>query len=319
MLRAEAINKTFGAVVALQDVALQIPRGEITGLVGDNGAGKSTLIKIISGVLTPDSGVIEFEGKAANFASPADARAQGIETVYQDLALVGNLSVWANLYLGRELTIGPKFLHILDKPAMHANTNDMLKRFVRAVPPIDESIEFLSGGQRQVVAIARAGAWGSKLILMDEPTAALGVAETKAVEDVIFGLKQQGLTILVISHNLDQIFRITDGIWVMRRGRVIGYRRDRENAAGRDRRHDHRGGGLVADRLMTATPRRWTPLVRSGAAPWRPDRLRSARRRHVHVEVDLRDVSEPGQCPAAELRDRDHRMRHDLRDHPRRL
>jgi ABC-type sugar transport system ATPase subunit len=224
LLRAEAINKSFGAVVALQDVALQIPGGEITGLVGDNGAGKSTLIKIISGVLTPDSGVIAFEGKAANFASPADARAQGIETVYQDLALVGNLSVWANLYLGRELTIGPKFLHILDKPAMHASTNDMLKRFVRAVPPIDQSIEFLSGGQRQVVAIARAGAWGSKLILMDEPTAALGVAETRAVEDVIFGLKKQGLTILVISHNLDQIFRITDGIWVMRRGRVIGYR-----------------------------------------------------------------------------------------------
>ena len=116
-----------------EDVDLQIPRGEITGLVGDNGAGKSTLIKIISGVLTPDSGVIEFEGKAANFDSPADARAQGIETVYQDLALVGNLSVWANVYLGRELTIGPRYLHILDKPAMRANTSDMLKRFVRDV------------------------------------------------------------------------------------------------------------------------------------------------------------------------------------------
>jgi ABC-type sugar transport system ATPase subunit len=225
LLRAEGIHKNFGGVVALHDVSIDIPKGEITGLVGDNGAGKSTLIKIISGVMTPDSGTIAFEGEVANFASPAAARAQGIETVYQDLALVGNLPVWANLYLGRELTTGPKFLHILDKPAMHSNTNDMLKRFVRAVPPIDESVEFLSGGQRQVVAIARAGAWGSKLILMDEPTAALGVAETKAVEEVIFGLKQQGLTILVISHNLDQIFRITDGAWVMRRGRVIGYRK----------------------------------------------------------------------------------------------
>ena len=224
LLRVVAIKKNFGAVVALEDVALQIPRGEITGLVGDNGAGKSTLIKIISGVLTPDSGMIEFEGKAANFASPAEARVQGIETVYQDLALVWNLPVWANVYLGRELTYGPKFMHILDKPAMHSTTNNMLKRFVRAVPPVGESVEFLSGGQRQVVAIARAGAWGSKLILMDEPTAALGIAETKAVEDLIFGLKQQGLTILVISHNLDQIFRITDGIWVLRRGGVIGYR-----------------------------------------------------------------------------------------------
>ncbi len=224
LLRAKAINKNFGAVVALEDVALQIPRGEITGLVGDNGAGKSTLVKIISGVLTPDSGKIEFEGRLANFGSPAEARAQGIETVYQDLALVGNLPVWANVYLGRELTSGPKSLHILDKPAMLSNTADMLKRFIRNVPPIGEAVELLSGGQRQVVAIARAGAWGSKLILMDEPTAALGIAETKAVEDVIFGLKQQGLTILVISHNLDQIFRITSGIWVLRRGRVIGYR-----------------------------------------------------------------------------------------------
>jgi ABC-type sugar transport system ATPase subunit len=227
LLRAEAINKNFGPVVALQDVSLQIPKGEIIGLVGDNGAGKSTLIKIISGVLTPDSGSIEFEEKAANFASPAEARSHGVETVYQDLALVGNLTVWANVYLGRELTYGPRFLHVLDKPAMLSNTRDMLKRFVRNVPPIDESVELLSGGQRQVIAIARAGAWGSKLILMDEPTAALGIAETKAVEDVIFGLRQQGLTILVISHNLDQIFRITSGVWVLRRGRIIGYRETR--------------------------------------------------------------------------------------------
>ena len=224
LLRVEQISKSFGAVVALQDVTLHLPTGEITGLVGDNGAGKSSLVKIISGVLTPDSGSIEFAGKPANFASPAEARERGIETVYQDLALAGNLTVWANVYLGRELTTGPKFLHILDKRAMLAKTGDMLDRFMRNVPPIDESVELLSGGQRQVVAIARAGAWGSKLILMDEPTAALGVNETRAVEEVIFELKRQGLTILVISHNLDQIFRVTDGVWVMRRGRVIGYR-----------------------------------------------------------------------------------------------
>ncbi len=225
LLRVERLSKSFGAVVALHDAAIDLPTGEITGLVGDNGAGKSTLIKIISGVLTPDSGSIEFQGKPARFASPAEAREQGIETVYQDLALAGNLAVWANVYLGRELTAGPRVLHILDKRAMLAKTSEMLERFMRNVPPIAEPVELLSGGQRQVVAIARAGAWGSKLILMDEPTAALGVAETKAVEEVIFELKRQGLTILVISHNLDQIFRITDGVWVMRRGRVIGYRR----------------------------------------------------------------------------------------------
>jgi ABC-type sugar transport system ATPase subunit len=225
LLRAERVSKKFGAVVALQDITLYLPQGEITGLVGDNGAGKSTLIKIISGVLALDSGLIEFQGKPANFTSPAEAREQGIETVYQDLALVGNLAVWANVYLGRELTVGPKMLHILDKRAMLSKTGEMLERFIRNMPPIAEPVELLSGGQRQVVAIARAGAWGSKLILMDEPTAALGVAETKAVEEVIFELKRQGLTILVISHNLDQIFRITDGVWVMRRGRVIGYRK----------------------------------------------------------------------------------------------
>jgi len=224
LLRAEGISKNFGAVVALHDVSMALPRGEITGLVGDNGAGKSTLIKIISGVLSPDAGSIEFEGARANFASPAEARAHGVETVYQDLALVGNLAVWANVYLGREVIQGPSLLHILDKGAMLANTREMLKRFIRNVPPVDESVELLSGGQRQVVAIARAGAWGSKLILMDEPTAALGIAETQAVEEVIFGLRRQGLTVLVISHNLDQIFRITSGVWVMRRGRIIGYR-----------------------------------------------------------------------------------------------
>jgi simple sugar transport system ATP-binding protein len=214
-------------VVALHDVSMEIAAGEITGLVGDNGAGKSTLIKIISGVLRPDSGTITFDGAHVNFASPAEARALGIETVYQDLALAGNMTVWANVYLGRELVHGPRFMHVLDKHAMIAGTDEMLRRFIANVPPIDEPVEALSGGQRQIVAIARAGAWGSKLILLDEPTAALGVAETRAVEDVIRGLKARGLTILVISHNIDQIFRITDRIAVLRRGRKIGERETR--------------------------------------------------------------------------------------------
>jgi len=224
LLSAAAVSKSFGAVVALNDVSMAIATGEITGLVGDNGAGKSTLIKILSGVLRPDAGTITFAGRPVDFASPAAARADGIETVYQDLALAGNMTVWANLYLGRELVRGPRFLHVLDKRAMVERTGAMLKRFIANVPPIDEPVEALSGGQRQIVAIARAGAWGSKLILMDEPTAALGVAETRAVEDVIRGLKARGLTVLVISHNLDQIFRITDRIFVLRRGRMIGER-----------------------------------------------------------------------------------------------
>ncbi len=228
VLRAQAINKSFGPVVALQDVSIDLARGEITGLVGDNGAGKSTLVRIISGVLRADAGAIEFDGAPVDFASPAEARARGIETVYQDLALVGNLTVWANVYLGRELTYGPKFMHVLDKRTMLSNTREMLKQFVTNVPPINESVEALSGGQRQIVAIARAGAWGSKLVVMDEPTAALGVAETKAVEDVILGLRRRGLSVLVISHNLDQIFRITDRIWVLRRGGIIGQRETRE-------------------------------------------------------------------------------------------
>ena len=262
ILRVEHISKSFGAVVALQDATLHLPTGEITGLVGDNGAGKSTLIKIISGVLTPDAGSIEFGGKGVRFASPAEAREHGIETVYQDLALAGNMAVWANVYLGREQTIGPKFLHILDKRAMLSKTGEMLERFIRNVPPIAEPVEMLSGGQRQVVAIARAGAWGSKLILMDEPTAALGVAETKAVEEVIFGLKRQGLTLLVISHNLDQIFRLTDGVWVLRRGRVIGYRKTAEHPSGRDREHDHRSGSIGRGRRVTLGKSRLASVAR---------------------------------------------------------
>jgi ABC-type sugar transport system ATPase subunit len=228
MLRAASINKSFGAVVALQDVSMNLVPGEITGLVGDNGAGKSTLVKIISGVLRPDAGLIEFDGTPVNFGSPAEARSSGIETVYQDLALVGNLTVWANVYLGRELITGPRYLNILDKQAMSSNTREMLKQFRINVPAMDAPVETLSGGQRQVISIARAAAWGSRLIVMDEPTAALGVAETRAVEEVILSLRQRGLSLLVISHNLDQIFRITDRIWVLRRGRMIGQRVTRE-------------------------------------------------------------------------------------------
>ncbi len=228
ILSAESITKSFGAVTALHDVSMSLETGEITGLVGDNGAGKSTLIKLISGVLHQDSGTLKYDGETVSFATPAQARARGIETVYQDLALTGNMAVWANVFMGRELTKGPDYLNILDRQAMKTRAREMLADFAMNVPPIDAPVDALSGGQRQLIAIARAAAWGSKLILMDEPTAALGVAETQAVERMIHGLRDSGFSVLVISHNLEQIFRITDRIWVLRRGQIIGQRTTKE-------------------------------------------------------------------------------------------
>ncbi|MEA2526163.1 MAG: simple sugar transport system ATP-binding protein [Thermomicrobiales bacterium] len=222
VLRATGISKRFGAVVALEDVGIEVAAGEIAGLVGDNGAGKSTLIKILSAVLRADTGTIEFDGQPMSFASPAEARAAGIETVYQDLALAGNMTVWSNIFLGRERTSG---LGLLDKRGMAREARQMLERFRMNVPPINAPVAALSGGQRQAIAIARAAAWGSKLIIMDEPTAALGIGETRAVEEVILGLKERGFALLIISHNLDQVFRLADSIWVLRRGRLIGMRR----------------------------------------------------------------------------------------------
>jgi simple sugar transport system ATP-binding protein len=224
-LRARHVSKRFGGVVALDDVSMDVASGEITGLVGDNGAGKSTLIRIMSAVLPPDEGTVELDGVPVHFSSPADARAAGIETVYQDLALAGNMPVWANIFLGRELLRGPRGLHILDKPRMATQAGEMLSRLSRTMPPIDAPTAYLSGGQRQAIAIARAAAWGSKVIIMDEPTAALGPAETRAVEEVIAGLRERGFAVLIISHNLEQIFRLADSVWVLRRGRMIGSRR----------------------------------------------------------------------------------------------
>ena len=227
LLRASGVGKRFGAVTALESVDIEVYPGEITGLVGDNGAGKSTLIKIISGVHQADSGVVELDGKAVSFGSAAEARAAGIETVFQDLALAGNMSVWANIYLGREKTWGPGFL---DKRGMAASAKQMLDQLRMNVPPIDSPVAALSGGQRQAIAIARAAAWGSKIIIMDEPTAALGVGETAAVEELIRGLRDQGFGLLIISHNLDQVFRLADRITVIRRGRFVGARKTAETS-----------------------------------------------------------------------------------------
>lgn len=223
ILQVDGVSMNFGAVTALSDVSMNLVTGEITGLVGDNGAGKSTLVKLISGVLHPTAGQILFDGAPVAFASPSAAREAGIETVFQDLALAPNMPVWANIFTGRELTRGPRILQILDRAAMIARTREMLGRYDMNVPPIEATVERLSGGQRQIIAIARAAAWGSRFIIMDEPTAALGVAETRAVEKVIRGLREAGHSIMIISHNLDQVFRLTDAIWVLRRGKMVGH------------------------------------------------------------------------------------------------
>lgn len=225
VLRATGVSKHFGPVVALNDVEIEVYPGEIAGLVGDNGAGKSTLIKILSGVHHADAGAIEFDGRRHAFGSTAEARAAGIETVYQDLALADNMSVWANIFLGRERYRVPG---ILDKRGMASEAKDLLGRLAINVPPINSPVASLSGGQRQAIAIARAAAWGSKVIIMDEPTAALGVAETAAVEDVISGLRDKRYGVLIISHNLDQVFRLADRIWVLRRGQFVGARKTSE-------------------------------------------------------------------------------------------
>lgn len=228
LLRAEGVGKVFGSVVALEEASLQALEGEITAIVGDNGAGKSTLIKCISGVHLPDRGEIFFDGDEVRFSSPEEARRAGIETVYQNLALVDELTIWQNLFLNRELKRGVGPIRFLDRRAMARRSDEMLSRLDIHIPSVHARVQRLSGGQRQAVAISRATGWGSKLIVMDEPTAALGVKESGRVEELIQRLREEGHSLLVISHNFDQVLRLSDQIWVMRQGRVTGGTRTKE-------------------------------------------------------------------------------------------
>ena len=222
VLSLEHIHRTFGGLVAIEDFSLDVYPGEVVALVGDNGAGKSTLIKIIAGVLKPTRGRLLIEESEATFDDPSDAQRLGIQVVYQDLALADSQPVYMNMFLGRELTTGP--LLRLDRRRMIAETERLLRDLDVRIPSAKATIRELSGGQRQSVAIARATRGTGKLVLMDEPTAALGVAETAKVEGIILGLKARNLPILIISHNLDQVFRLSDRICVLRRGRQIGVR-----------------------------------------------------------------------------------------------
>jgi fructose transport system ATP-binding protein len=229
VLQISGLTKHYGGVKALTDANFRLMPGEHAAIVGDNGAGKSTFVRLITGVERPNSGDITLEGQKASFASPLDARDQGIETVYQTLALAEDLDVPANIFLGREITrvnLGP--LSILNHKAMRAQSTEMLSTTGVKIQDMSESLRGMSGGQRQCVAIARAAGFAKKLIILDEPTAALGVAETARVEIIVKGLKKQGIPLILISHNLRQVFDLVDRIWVFRQGRIICNRLTRQ-------------------------------------------------------------------------------------------
>jgi len=223
MLSARGLNKYYGGLRALSDVDLDIERGEIIALVGDNGAGKSTLIKALSGALIPDGGEISFDGTAVNFRKPTDAQEVGIETVHQSLGLVDELDVPQNVFLGRELTrkiFG--LVTVLDKATMRQRTHDLLQNFSIGLPTLNEPVRRLSGGQRQTIAISRLLLTEPRLLIMDEPMAALGVDEGSKVLALVATLRERGITTLIISHNLEHVFSLADRIAVMKNGAMIG-------------------------------------------------------------------------------------------------
>jgi ABC-type sugar transport system ATPase subunit len=225
-LRLDHIRKQFGGVVAVQACSLAVWPGEIVALVGDNGAGKSTVVMLVSGVHRPTSGSMYLSGQPVQFGDASSARKHGVEVVYQDLALAEMQPVYMNMFLGRERVKGP--LWRLDKQGMAAETQALLNDLDVRIPSARATIRDLLGGQRQAVAIARATHWATSLILMDEPTAALGVAETARVEELLLQLRDRRRAILLVSHNLDQVFRVADGIVVLCRGVQVGVRRTRQ-------------------------------------------------------------------------------------------
>ena len=219
-LELRGISKSFGSVQALTDVDFEVRAGEVMSLVGDNGAGKSTLIKCIAGIHAIDAGEVFFEGQPVNITGPKEAARLGIEVVYQDLALCDNLDVVQNMFLGRE---AHDSLQRLKEPVMEQKTAETLKSLaVTTIRSIRQPVATLSGGQRQSVAVARAVMWNSKLVMLDEPTAALGVAQTEQVLALVKRLAEQGLAVVLISHNLHDIFAVAHRITVLRLGRSIG-------------------------------------------------------------------------------------------------
>jgi ABC-type sugar transport system ATPase subunit len=222
VIAVQGLTKHYGGVKALTDAEFRLNPGEHVAIVGDNGAGKSTFVRLITGVEQPSRGDILMDGQPVAFDSPLDAREQGVETVFQNLALAEDLDVPANIFMGREITcldLGP--LSILNHRAMRAQSVEMLSTTGVKIQDLSEPMRGMSGGQRQCVAIARAAGFAKKLIILDEPTAALGVQETARVEEIIRGLKARGVPLIIISHNLRQVFDLVDRIYVFRQGRII--------------------------------------------------------------------------------------------------
>jgi D-xylose transport system ATP-binding protein len=220
LLVLRGLTKSFGSVHALTDVDFEVRHGEVMALVGDNGAGKSTLVKCVAGIHAPDGGEILFDGNRVHISSPKDASRLGIEVVYQDLALCDNLDVVQNMYMGREER---DWLWRLNEPVMEQRTAETLKSLaVTTIRSIRQPVASLSGGQRQSVAVAKAVQWNSKLVILDEPTAALGVAQTRQVLELVKRLAEQGLAVVLISHNLHDVFEVATRITVLRLGRDVG-------------------------------------------------------------------------------------------------
>ena len=225
VLAVRGATKRFGGVTALDGIDLEVHHGEVLALLGDNGAGKTTLIKCVSGALRLDSGSISMDGVEVAIHSPRDAQALGIETVYQDLALFDNLSPIDNFYAGRELAgpgWAPRSLRVLRRRRMRAATEEVLERLQVVLPQLDGTVGLMSGGQRQAVAVSRAAAFATKVVILDEPTAALGVRESRNVLDLILRLRDEGTAVIVVSHAMDHVMEVADRAVVMRRGRKAG-------------------------------------------------------------------------------------------------
>jgi D-xylose transport system ATP-binding protein len=225
VLAVRDATKRFGAVLALDSVSLEVGAGEVLALLGDNGAGKSTLIKCISGVHRVDTGSIEVDGAPVHMTSPAVARAAGIETVYQDLALFDNLDTTANFFAGREEAVPswlPRGMRWMRSKPMAAHSAEVVGRLKINLPSNSTSVGMMSGGQRQAIAVARSAAFASRVVVLDEPTAALGLRESRQVLDLILRLREEGCAVIVISHAMDHVMEIADRAVVMRRGRVVG-------------------------------------------------------------------------------------------------
>jgi fructose transport system ATP-binding protein len=224
ILQARGVVKRFGHVTALSGADFDLYPGEVLAVIGDNGAGKSTLIKVLSGALVPDEGELRLDGEPVHFRSPLDARRAGIETVYQDLAVAPALDIAQNLFLGRELRRrGPlgSIFRMLDKRGMRRQAGQALAELKIGVQSLRAAVEDLSGGQRQGVAVARAAAWGRRVVIMDEPTAALGVKETGQVVDLIKRVRERGLPVILISHDMPHVFELADRIQIMRLGKRV--------------------------------------------------------------------------------------------------